>query len=911
MEKNDSLIRTKLRPPFTRPGLVRRPRLQEQIVRGLRGPLTVITAPAGFGKTTLVTSTTAGILMAWLSLDKNDNHSGHFLGYLIAALQEVDSTIGNAAAQILAASPPAPPEAVLTSLVNDLDASSKEIILVLDDYHLISNQDIHSAVSFLLEHCPSVLHLVIVTRSDPMLPLPRMRARGQMVELRAADLRFTGPEAAQFLNEVMGLCLDADAIAALEERTEGWIAGLQMAALSMRHHEDIPGFIKGFSGTNRYILDYLLEEVLANQPPEIQHFLLYTSVLDRLSAPLCDAMLEAGGRGKDNEGSEVTFNSSFSILQYLERANLFLIPLDDKRVWYRYHHLFADLLINQLKKVVGTQIITQLHQRAAEWYEQNSSIIEAIHHASMAADDEKVERLIEQNYLEMMNRGEMSWVRYWMGNLNKELIFRRPWLCMYEALNRSWFGQIEEAKILLNAAEKSIQATDADSDRQAMMGYHAYVKSRVTAMLGDTRQAIELCLLAHQKIPANNLAQHNEVDITLGLEYFLYGDFENASKVLSRTIQAAYKAQAINNPVAAYAILARIEALQGQLQAAENLLEKAAQLVREANGPYLGATGLIEIGAADLMCEWNNLDAALVRVQKGLDLLPNWGKTDDTCLAYVTLYRILRALGNRKEAVDAIEKAAQCIRSSCVFSEASNAVETNQVKMWLEQEAWLPINHWIAAFEKRTDCLDSIQYEDELAHITRARVFIAQNKLSEAIQLLSRLEEFARTGKRRGRLLETLLLKALAQRAAGNNAQAEIDLTQSLAIAEPGGYVRVFLDEGPSLRKLIIQWMSHAGNSPLQGYAVHLLSQFEPEPEIGTPDASPAGPDHTLIEQLSQRELEVLQLIAMGMTNQQIARQLIISPGTVKAHTASIFRKLGVANRTEAVACARRLGILS
>ncbi len=293
MQKTDLLIRTKLRLPFTRPALVSRPRLQEQIAQGLCGPLTLITAPAGFGKTTLVASCIAGCGMpvAWLSLDKDDNQAGRFLTYLIAALQAADHRIGSEAAQLMAGIQPALPEAVLTSLINDLDSANTEIALVLDDYQFISSQAVHEAVAFLLEHCPNTFHLVIATRSDPPLPLARLRARGQTVELRAADLRFTEPEAAQFLNDVMGLRLDAGSVAVLEERTEGWIAGLQMAALSMRDRKDVLGFIEGFSGTNRYILDYLLEEVLASQPPEIQHFLLYTSILERLTAPLCDALL--------------------------------------------------------------------------------------------------------------------------------------------------------------------------------------------------------------------------------------------------------------------------------------------------------------------------------------------------------------------------------------------------------------------------------------------------------------------------------------------------------------------------------------------------------------------------------------------------------------------------------------------
>ena len=382
MNRLDPLIHTKLRLPFTRPELVTRPRLAEQIAQVLRSPLILITAPAGFGKTTLVASsiTCCGMAVAWLSLDKNDNQEGCFLRYLVAALQEANQAIGSDAARLLAAAQQAPPEAILTSLINDLDSANPEIVLVLDDYQFISSQAVHEQMVFLLEHCPKPLHLVIASRSDPPLPIARLRARGQTVELRAADLRFTEGEAAQFLNDVMSLRLDAESVKVLEERTEGWIAGLQMAALSMRGRKDVVGFIEGFSGTNRYILDYLLEEVLAGQPPQGQHFLLCTSILERLTAPLCDAVTSvslstslADSEGAKREGDDrpLFASQSASILEYLERANLFLTPLDDERIWYRYHHLFADLLYARLQQTLKSQDIAALHTRAAQWYQHN------------------------------------------------------------------------------------------------------------------------------------------------------------------------------------------------------------------------------------------------------------------------------------------------------------------------------------------------------------------------------------------------------------------------------------------------------------------------------------------------------------------------------------------------------------
>jgi ATP/maltotriose-dependent transcriptional regulator MalT len=909
MQNSDLLLRTKIHLPSTRPNLVPRTRLREQILQGLHGPLTLVIAPAGFGKTTMVASSIVdcGMPVAWLSLDKTDNDVERFLKYLIAALREVDNSIGSEASQLLATSQPARHETILTSLINDLDIIHREIILILDDYHFISSETVHEGVAFLLEHCPNTIHLVIATRSDPPLPLARLRARGQTVELRAADLRFTRPEAAQFLNDVMGLHLDTSSVAVLAERTEGWIAGLQMAALSMRDREDIPGFIKGFSGTNRYILDYLLEEVLASQSLEIQRFLLCTSILERLTVSLCDAVLANDDRSKSSEAFKLS--GSGSALEYLERANLFLVPLDDERIWYRYHHLFADLLRTQLQKSLCDKGVAQYHLRASEWYERNDFPIEAIRHASFASDSERIERLIEQNYLVMLNRGEMSGIRSWMGKLNTELVTRRPWLCLYEAFSRSWFGQLEEAKLFLKEAEERIRSEASGPNTQAMLGYHAYVQSRITAMEGDTQRAVELCRTARENIPADNLGLQIEIGITLGYEYFLFGDFINANQTLHTMIRSANSVRAVNNPVAASAILARVHVLQGSLHDAYNLFQQAAQLIPETGGHYQGAIGLVDVGIAALLCEWNDIETALTRVKKGLEFLPSWGKADDLALAYITLSRIQLALGNRVDAVGALEKAIHLIQTCGVFSEARSAVETAQVKMWLIQGEWLAVDHWVAALEKRLGPHDPFRYEDELTHITLARVFIAQKKLDEAIRILSCLEESAQSGGRMGRLIEIMLLKALAMQAIGDIQQAGLALAKSLTLAGPGGYVRVFLDEGQPMRMLLAQWLAQASPGSIRDYAINLLSNYEAESHTATQEKIAPGTE--LIVPLTQRELEVLHLIATGRTNQEIAQKLVVARGTVKAHTASIYRKLYVANRTEAVARARQLGILS
>jgi LuxR family transcriptional regulator, maltose regulon positive regulatory protein len=927
MQNSDRFLRTKIHLPSTRLNLVLRSRLLEKMSQGLQVRVTLVIAPAGFGKTTLVMSCIAGceIPIAWLSLDKNDNDVWRFLNYVVAALQETDNTIGREAAQLLAALQQTPPETILTSLINDLDTEGKERILVLDDYHVISSQVVHEVVVFLLEHCPNTLHLVIASRSDPPLHLARLRARAQIVELRAADLRFTEAEAAHFLNDVMGLRLDAKSVAVLEERTEGWIAGLQMAALSMRDRMDVRGFIETFSGTNRYILDYLVEEVLAGQPIEIQRFLLYTSILERLTAPLCESILDVEKLQGPIKLTSILPSSKVptcqQTLEHLEHTNLFVVPLDDERIWYRYHHLFADLLRARLDQLYPG-LAPQLHARAAAWHEQNGSILESIHHASLVPNDEMVERLIKQNYMEMMNRGEMSWVRFWMGSLSKDLVYRRPWLCLYEAMNCSWFGQLEEANVLLQEAEKSIRAKGSASGAPSMLGYHAYVKSRVIAMQGDTGRAIEYCLAAREHVPADSLELQIDFSITLGYEYFLYGDFEHAKQTLHETIQSGSITGAINNPVAAYCLLARLQMIHGRLHEADDLFQKAARMIKGTSGQNLGVLGLVEVGTAALLYEWNYIDTALVRLKKGLECLPMWGKVDDLCLAYTTLSRIQFAQGNRAEAIETIKKAAQLTQTCGVFSEARSSVEASQVKMWLAQEDWPSIDRWVATLEKRFGSPDLFRYEDELAHIMQARVFLAQNKIEEAIPLLSCSEKSAESRGRAGRLIEILALRALALQAAGNTTQADLALTKSLALAKPNGYVRVFLDEGQPMQIMLAAWLARSGAGPLREYVIRLLSRFnvQPQPVTATQakvsltlDASAlrAQAGQNLVESLSTRELEVLQLMSLGKTNQEIAQQLIVARGTIKAHAASIYRKLDATNRTEAVARARQLGILA
>jgi LuxR family maltose regulon positive regulatory protein len=912
-ERREPLLRTKMFVPSPRLNLVKRPHLVSRINQGILRPLTLVSAPAGFGKTSLLAEWASGgqPSVAWTSLDPGDNDPYRFLAYLIAAVLGALPGLETGAASMLRSPQSFPIQTILATLINDLTGLPVPFIVVLDDYQFIESPDVNEIVVYLLDHQPPHMHLVIASRSDPLLPLGRLRGRGQLAELRTDDLRFTPPEAAEFLNRVMGLDLDPEHVAALEARTEGWIVGLQMAAIalqsrqSLQGRQDVSDFIASFSGSHRYILEYLGEEVLSRQPEDIRKFLLHTSILERLCGSLCDAVI-----GQPYQSQEK--------LERLVKINLFLIPLDEEGRWYRYHHLFADLLRTQLNKFIGDQGVSRLHLRAADWYELNGLVFEAINHASIASDFEKVEHLIEQNYMDMVNRGEFTSLRYWTGKLSKELIYRRPRLCIYEALSCSWFGQLHEADRLLTEAEKRLRSPVSTPDARAMLGHLSYVQSRVTAMRGDTPRAIELCHLARELSPASNLALHLGIGITLGYEYFLDGDFVSSAHTLTETIRSGQMANAINNTVGAYCVLARLYAIQGQLRASYELFQKAEQFIHSAGGQHLGAVGVVEVGMADVLCEWNDLESALVRMQQGLDRIPLWGKADDLALAYTTLARIHLALGDEMAAQQVIEQATRLIRTCGVFSEARNAVETAQVKLWLAQGDWSAAGHWVASHEKGFSEQELFRFENELVHITRARVYIAQNRMDQALGLISRLEETARSGGRKGRLVEILLLKALAFQGMSEAVPADLALLDSLTLAEPEGYLRIFLDEGAALRSLVQEFRNRHGqpapdsrketDESLMAYIAKLLAAFSishPSPSAAIKDLPPS-----MVEPLSPREQEILGLICQGYSNQDIAEKLVISMNTVKRHNNSLFGKLGVTNRAQAIVLAHQLGLV-
>ncbi len=905
MASTDPLIRTKLRLPFTPPNLVARPRLQERLAQGLHGPLTLVIAPAGFGKTTLVAAYLAGrcLPVAWLSLDKDDNRPGRFLRYLVAALQQADSAVGNEAGQLLLASGEVSPEAVLTSLVNDLDTVGRDITLVLDDYQFITDRAVHGEVAFLLEHCPKALHLVIASRSDPPLPVARLRARGQAAELRAADLSFTEREASQFLGDAMNLCLSPGAVATLETRTEGWIAGLQMAALAMRGREDLDAFVCAFAGTNRYIMSFMLEEVLAREPEGVQAFLLQTSVLARLSGPLCDAVIGASG------GQEM--------LVELEKRNLFIVPLDDERRWYRYHHLFADLLQAKLRQS-GRNQVAQLLSRAAAWCEQEGQTDEAVSYALAAEDYRRAARLVARHWQQKTSLGEIDTVWCWLRALPPEEVRANPALAVAYCWLLWLTGQIGAIEAHLTDAERALGHPDVLPELDGSGPEHALLPMQIAALRSfvcryrdEFAAATALAERALGLMPANLPPEADAQLRSLALLALASacdgsGDLEKAANAYAEAIRCSRLA----GNAAGLGIIIRLSGilcLLGRLPAADAACREALAHVQARGMARVPAAGILHVALSEVLTERNDLEAAEAHLAQGIEIGRLSGRLDAAKNAANVLVRLKLARQDANGALAAVAEA-EAAQTEPPSHLARAELLALKARVFLRQ----------GSPDRAAPCIEEATrlagrdrgLTGETVALAASRVLLARGKPGDTEGQLSRSLAAAEASGRLGVALELRILRSLLFARQGRTREAEANLERALAIAEPGGYVRIFLDEGRPMQMLIAQWLAHASSSPLRDYAIRLLYQFDAEQHTMTAAQAKAASAGRLVEPLSERELEVLHLLATGSTNREIARHLILAPGTIKAHTASIYRKLDVANRTEAVARARQLGLL-
>src|SRR5438874_1048400 len=657
------ILATKLYLPRLRPNVVSRPRLLERLNEGLHRKLTLIAAPAGFGKTTLVSEWVEGIerpraRTAWLSLDEGDNDPTRFLTYLVAALQTIAPNIGEGVLGVLQSLQPPPPEAMLTALLNEITTLPDHFVLVLDDYHVIDAKAVDQAFTYLVEHLPPQMHLVIATREDPQLPLARLRARSHLTEVRAADLRFTASEAAEFLNQVMGLSLSAEDIAALEDRTEGWIAGLQLAALSMQGHQDVPGFIRAFAGDHRYIVDYLVEEVLERQPAPVRSFLLQTSILDQLSGPLCAAVT---GQQEGN-----------ARLEALERGNFFVVPLDDKRHWYRYHHLFAEVLSAHLMVERPDQVST-LHRRASEWYEQNGSATDAIHHALAARDFARAAGLVELAVPAMRRSRQETTVLGWLKALPDQLVRARPVLSVHYAGTLLLSGELEGVEARLRDAERWLD-TKADMGELALAssaemvvvdeeefrglpGSIAIYRAASALALGDVADTMKYARRALDLVPEDDHLRRGSAAGLLGLAYWTSGDLEAAHRSYADCMARVQRAGHISDAIGCSIALADIRIAQGRLREAMSTYERGLQLAAEQGAPVLRGAADMHVGMSELHCERDDLDAATQHLLRSKELGEHTGLPQNPYRWRVAMARIREAQGDLEGALDLLGEA--------------------------------------------------------------------------------------------------------------------------------------------------------------------------------------------------------------------------------------------------------------
>jgi ATP/maltotriose-dependent transcriptional regulator MalT len=911
----DVLLATKLYVPQLPPGFVSRPRLAARLAEGLARGLLLVCAPAGFGKTSLLAdwARRGQRPVAWLSLDADDNDPARFWRHVVAAVDRVAPEVGQRVEPLLG--PPAPPsfEGLVTALINELatPVGEDEMVLVLDDYHLIEAQPVHVSIGFLLEHLPPCLRLVLASRADPLLPLARLRARGQLAELRTDELRFTAAEASAVLREAVGpdLTLPDGAAAALATRTEGWVAGLQLAGLSLRGRSDVAEFVASFSGSHRYVLDFLAEEVLDRQPDQLRRFLLETSVLERLCGELCDAVTGRAG--------------SQAMLEQVERANLFLVPLDEVRGWWRYHHLFADLLRARLREEQPGQVV-RLHRNAATWYEEHALADEAIRHAAAGGEITWAARLIEQHVDERILRGEGATLARWIGMLPTGLVSARPRLCLAQTFVAVAESDLDAAEPALDAAECAL-ACAAEEPFESSAGPASSFLVNVHAAI-----ALERAVLAHLRGDGENTALYASRALAatgtgeqmleslarwyLGVAEWLCGRLPEAERAFASSI-AQWRA-AGQPTLTAWGCdrLGQVLRAQALLDAAVGAYQQALKITAESGRPALPAAGVGYVGMAEVAYQRNELDAALRHVTEGIARCRNYGDTQALATGLVTLAWIRQAQGDAAQALDAMGEADQVAPGPDVTS-LLNPVPAQRARLLLAQSDVAAAARWTK--ERGLGADDEVSYHREREYLVLVRVLLAYDRPDDTARLLGRLHAAAAEQGRAGSLIEIQALRALALAASGEEAAAVAALADALTLGCPQGYVRVFTDEGRPMAALLGRLIAaqKAGRGPARdiplGYLGRLARSFEQETAATGRYASQIPPAASgVVEPLTERELEVLRLLAAGKPNREIAAELVVSLHTVKKHVTHVLGKLGAANRTEATARARELGLL-
>jgi LuxR family maltose regulon positive regulatory protein len=879
------LLATKLYIPPPRSKVVLRPRLIERLNAGCAQDcrLTLISAPAGFGKTTLVSEwvATFGRPVAWLSLDERDNDPARFITYLVKALQTVHAAIGEALLPALQSPEPLQIETILTTLLNEISTIPENFLLVLDDYHAIDSQPVDQSLAFIIEHQPSQMHLLIATRQDPGLPLARLRARGQCTELRAADLRFIPAEAAEFLNQMMGLNLSEADIAALEARTEGWIVGLQLAALSMQGHQDTTSFIQSFTGSHHFVLDYLVEEVLHQQSENIQTFLLRTSILERMCGPLCDAILP-----DPSVPGQATLES-------LQRLNLFIVPMDNERRWYRYHHLFGDLLRKRLGQSLPPEGIAELQLHASQWYENNDLMLEAFKHAAAANDVDRAGRLMESEKMPLHVRGTATMILGWLESLPKAVLDARPAFWWMQAAMLLVIGQVTGVEEKLQATEAALAlaalpGAEMDESSRDLIGKISAARANVAIMYVQAETILVQARRALEYLDPNNLSDRSMAIRSMGFAYYIQGDLTEAGQAYAEACSLAQAAGDIVESSLASIRLGQVQEAETQLHLAAETYKSVLPLIDEYS-PHNSPVAYL--GLARIYYEWNDLDAAEKYGDKSLQLARQYDQlVDRLVLSEVFLASLKLARGDATGAIGRLLQAEQVsLQKNYTFRLPDIAYARARIHL----------------FQGNVD--EAAQLVQQYAiPLMQARVLIAQGNPSEALALVETQRQQAEGKRLPQKLLLVMAVQSVVLFAQGEKDQAVQVLAEALTVAEPEGFIRLFVDEGPLMAQLLREAASR-GIRP--DYIVRVLAAFEGEMNDERPPVSVPGSSF-LLEPLSQRELEILKLIAQGFSNREIGERLFLALDTIKGHNRKIFDKLEVQSRTEAIARAHELGLI-
>ncbi len=891
--QSELLLSTKLFVPAPRPNRVSRPRLAAQLNACLDKALVLISAPAGYGKTTLVSSWLAECKLpsSWLSLDEGDNDPIRFLQNFLAALQKIIPAVQPDLINLLQKSLPAQDDLLLSILINEIAAHHAPFVLILDDFHFIQDKHVLQAITFLIDHAPPQFHLLLITRIDPPLPLFRLRARDQMLEIRAEKLRFTLEETTAFLNEVMGLKLSEADIVAMLSRTEGWIAGLQLAALSMQACKDIPGFVSAFTGSHHHIMDYLVGEVLMLQPEKVRNFLLETSILSSMCGSLCDAVVEPGESGAED---------GQAMLEALEAMNLFVIPLDDRRQWYRYHRLFADVVNLRLKHLYPQQL-PELHRRASTWYEQNGIISEATQHAILAGNQARAAQLVEQNGCSLLMRGEGFTLLSWVESV-APYTHTHPWLSILKAWGLALTGHVDQVEPALRAAEGLFSPLDTTFEAKIMLGSIAAVRAFMANLRGEARRAADYAQMALEILPASNdfsCSVRSVATSIRGDASWIDGNLEDARYAYLEAVQISQAAGSKYMTMIANSNLAEVLIEQGELHQAAKIFTEALRDAHREDGQELPFADRFYAGLGSIFYEWNQLEAADQSAQRCIGLCQQWGNVNLLAKCYGLLARLEQARSNFDKAKEMMYAAELMLTEQQLSPWRSNLVKLDLAQWWIKQGSPERASHLVQVLGLKID--EEIPYGREPEYLLLLRLLLAAGEYDAARPLAERLFHMAEAAGRKGRLIEILVLQALIFQGKKDLDQALAALGEALSLAQPQGYARVFLDEGEPIVKLLYQAKLQRIGS---GYPAVLLSGLYSAPDARSPNTQ------LLTEPLTLRELEILKLIEAGYSNQDMAARLVISNLTVKRHISNVYAKLGAKSRTQAISLGRELRLL-